>query len=134
MEIKGKAMSRLSGFIDGYKASNIASLESSIKYHLGEIKENIQSIISSEGVNKELLNSLKKAHSILDESDLDYFDKLIQFGEALKTTVLVTKTEHLAEKLNDPMMKMIVYHYLELAEKIEDKRINTLAIAIGGLF
>lgn len=134
MEEKRKAMSRLSGFIDGYKASNIASLESSIKYHFGEIKEKIQSIISSEGANKELLNSLKKAHSILDESDLDYFDKLIQFGEALKTTILVIKTEHLAEKLNDPRMKMIVYHYLELAEKIEDKRINTLAIAIGESF
>lgn len=134
MEKKGKAMSRLSGFIDGYKASNIASLESSIKYHFGEIKEKIQSIISSNEANKEFLNSLEKAYKILDDSDLDYFDKLIQFGETFKTTILMIKTENLAEKLSQNSMKMIVYHYLELAEKIEDKRINTLAIAIGELF
>ena len=134
MEEKGKAVSRLSGFINGYKASNIANLESSTKYHFGEIKDKIQSIISSEKANTEFVNSLEKAYKILDDSDLDYFDKLIQFGEAFKTTIFMIKTDDLAENLRQNRMKMIVYHYLELAEKIGDKRINTLAITIGELF
>ena len=139
--IKEKGSSQLSAFISGYKASNIASEESSIKYHIEEIKgllkpllDSIDSIDSIDTGKTDLNRSLNKANNILVNADSDYLDKLIKFGEALKTTVLISKSRNDNVILDDPKIKRIVYHYLELAEKMEDSRINTLALTIGDSF
>lgn len=134
MERKTKGESRLSGFINGYKSSNIASIDSSIKYHFSEIIENIHSILSESSEDRELQTSLRKAIKILVESNFDYFDKIIQFGEAFKTIVLIIKGRETSLSLRSDKIKKILYHYFELAEKIEDKKINSLAISIGELF
>ncbi len=130
---KNHSVSHLSGFINGYKASNIARIESSIKYHVGEINDKVKSLIGDNNIDDEILNPLKKISYILDDADSNYTDILIQFGEAFKLTILLCKNKNMDDVLNDPKIKMIIYHYLELAEKIEDKRLNNLAIAIGEL-
>lgn len=128
----GKKKSRLSGFVDGFRASNIASLESSIKYHLNEIETRIL-LIQSESNIQELSLYSSKALKILKDSYSDYIDRLIQLGEALKAIVIIGKISNLGDSGFSNHIKMIVYHYIELAEKLEDKRINSLAIEIGEL-
>jgi hypothetical protein len=65
---------------------------------------------------------------------VDYYDILIRFGETFKTALLTIKYENLTDEFNNPNLKMIPYHYLELAEKIDDRRIKSLAIEIGELY
>lgn len=132
MEKKSNISSRFKGFVDEYKASNIASIESSIEYHFEEITDRISLLISEIG-DKELLQLLAKISGIIEDSNSDYY-KLIQFGESFKTIVLMLKTRNLNTILDNPNIRMIVYHYLEMAERIGDNRINALAIEIGELF
>ena len=128
-----KTSSRLSGFVNSYKASNIANIESSIRFHMDEIKNKLSELLAMEIDNRDLFVLLQKSYYILNESTLDYFDILIQFGESFKTSIIISKTENIPGILTDSRMKMIVYHYLELAEKLEDRRVNSLAIEIGEL-
>jgi len=131
MDEKKNTSSKLSGFLDGYKASNIANAESTLRYHIGEIKENIEEMLSAPNQDDEIILLLKKSLKILNSGKLDLLSKFVEFGESFKTTIYMMKS---VSDFNKKKIKMVVFHYLELAEKIEDKKLNSLAIEIAELF
>lgn len=120
------------GFLEGYKASNIASSETAIEYYLNEMQEKIQSILSQREVLKCPFGELEKLSDIINEPNTNYISKYTKIGESLKTIVLEEKNSPCANNfLTNEKMKKIVYNFLELAEKSEDKQVSSIAIEIA---
>ncbi len=126
------------GFLDGYKARNIAASASSVTYHFGEKKNAVTDILASQrskNAPEELLASLNRLSQVLSDKLGDFLSAAVSCGEVLKTILLMSKqngdpTALLAEE----KMKRLVYHYLEFAELSEDKTVRDLAITIAEVF
>lgn len=126
------------GFVDGYKARNIATSTSSIKYHFDEIKSSVPDIIAAQrnkGAPVDLIQYLDRLEKILSVNITDFLSVAISCGEVLKTIIIIAK-QNLDQSgiLTDEKMKRIVYHYLEVAELSGDKTIGDLAIMIAENF
>jgi hypothetical protein len=126
------------GFLDGYKARNIAVSTSSVTYHFEEMRNATTDILSAQRLKnapKELLARLDHLAKMLSPTQDDFLSLAISCGEELKTILLISKENgDPTELLKEVKMKRLVYHYLEFAELSEDKQIGDLAIAIAEIF
>ena len=127
-----------SGFLDGYKASNIASSSSSVEYIFREMKHAIEDILISQrskNAPDQLISYLTQLSSVLSESHANVFQRAVSCGEILKTILLISKQYgDPSALLSEEKMKLLVYHYLDFAEISEDKTVRDLAISIGEMF
>lgn len=136
MKKSNKSISGLIGFLEGYKASNIASVEPTLEYHFDEIKDRINHLnddktLKSLIFTKMLLRSLL----IIDKQNIETFDKTLKFGESLKSAVFIAKGSDEFDKItHNVLIRSIIFHFLELADNIDDKKINDIAIQIGESF
>lgn len=133
-----KTSSSFAGFLDGYKARNIQSIERSLNYKIEEILELISSMnsfLKENPKNTELVNSLEKTSSFLKEKDVNVINRMYSFGEAFKSNIKIldTASEISAVNLKEKERK-IIYNFSELAKMSEDRRLINLAIEIGEAF
>jgi len=140
METKGghKKKSSFAGFLDGYKARNIQSVEKSLNYKIEEILEltnSMTGLLKKNPKNTDLVKSLKRTSSILKEKDVYIINRMHSFGEAFKSNIKIMDTtseidlDDLKEKERN-----IIYKFGELAKMSEDRRLMNLAIEIGETF
>lgn len=127
----------LSFFVDSYKASNIAKAEPSINFHFNAIQRNLEKYdkLLSDNDPYSLKDYFVKALNFVSDDSNDLLTKSIDFGEAFKAAITFMKSED--KKLSSPsssFLKKIIYHYLELASEMKDRRVNALAIEIGKIF
>jgi hypothetical protein len=126
------------GFLDGYKARNIAAATASVTYHFEAMRNATIDILSSQRLKdapKELLETLNRLSQMFSPTQDDFLSSAISCGEALRTILLISKQNGDPSKLlKEEKMKRLVYHYLEFAELSEDKTIGDLAIAIAEIF
>ncbi len=128
--------SNFSGFLDGYKANNLASMSSTFRYKKIEMKEHVDSILMILSQNpspqaEKLKNEFKAFNSNLIYN-LDSFDVLLNLGESLG--LIITSYKNLEKTIKDLLyndIKKIVYHYIDLAKKSEDTKTIEMAIEIG---
>jgi hypothetical protein len=126
------------GFLDGYKARNLAANKITSDFHIEEIirlvdklKEQINPI---ENTAIQTLDSGKKylAENITTEDPKAYYNNSISFGESLKS--FMDLNNNLLPQ-NSDILKKTIYHYLNLAKKLEDDdRITKLAREIANEF
>jgi len=129
METKGghKKKSSFAGFLDGYKARNIQSVEKSLNYKIEEILEltnSMTGLLKKNPKNTDLVKSLKRTSSILKEKDVYIINRMHSFGEAFKSNIKIMDTasemdlDDLKEKERN-----IIYKFGELAKMSEDRRL-----------
>jgi hypothetical protein len=126
------------GFLDGFKARNIAVSASSVTYHFDEMRSAVSVIITSQrskNVSNEILDLLDKLDKTLSNNQQDLLSMAISCGELLKTMLMISKQSGDPSKLlSEDKMKRLIYHYLEFAEITEDKIVGDLAIEIAEIF
>jgi hypothetical protein len=128
----------LAGFLNGYKARNIAASMSSVTYHFTEMRNAIVNILASQHEKNaavELVDTLGRLSQMLSSKQDDILSSAISFGEELKTILLISKENgDPTGLLQEEKLKRIIYHYLEFAELSEDTKVRDLAIAIAEIF
>lgn len=113
-----------SGFLDGYKAQNLANTSDTVNFHWSKLREQADSLVHENTLGNEL-SSLKK---ILEEP---FSVRQLQLvGEALKALISVS-TSTILENKN---AKGLIYHYFEAAEITADSASLRTAIDIGEMF
>jgi hypothetical protein len=133
-----KKKSRFAGFLNGYKASNIASIEPAIKFHEEQIYEKLSSLknmVAEQTNNTELLSMLNRLQSIMAKEDRDFLESALVFGEAFYSYLnmhneMFNQTDI---EINEKV-KYIIRDYISLAEKSEDTNLLSLAIKVGENF
>ena len=126
------------GFLDGFKARNIATSASSVSFQFGEMKESASELLDSQRANsapQESILLLERLIQAITSSPEDFLATGVICGEAIKTLLLISKNNGDPSKLlSEIKMKRLVFHFLEFAELSGDKSIGDLAITIGELF
>jgi len=122
--------SSFGGFIDGYKSSNIASIEGILLNKIGELVELLESAkeLNNNG-EEELTYFINKSLIVLkNKNKSDVIDLLITFGESLKLniSILSRSTGQVKEKV-----RKIIYNFVDAAKMSEDSTLINLAITIG---
>ena len=128
-----KNKSNFIGFLDGYKAKNIANIKPSLVYNLDEIAYNLDLLISAIEINdetKDLLSSLKRRKDKLN-SGKDILEVATVFGESLVINFALFKFAKTAQMDVLMILKRIILNYVEFAKKCEDNRIIDLAKRIA---
>jgi hypothetical protein len=126
-----KNVSSFGGFLDGYKASNIASIETALNYHLKEIislLEEIAQITSDENVD--VTNFLNRSLIEVKNIDIDIIERSISLGELINTFITIYR-ETIKKIQIQQKLKNITFHFLSLAEKSQDKELLSIAVKIG---
>ena len=131
--------SGLEGFLDGYKARNLAANKVTIDFHVEEMMRLIDKLEDDAQIqeDQESHQALEKAKKILEKNiecnDPNmYYNNSKLFGESLKT--FLDYNSDLSGNANQTMRKTI-YHYLNLAQKLEvDQQIVQLAREIASKF
>ena len=129
----------LEGFLDGYKAKNLAANKLTFDFHIEEMARLVDKLIVELNLpqNDNAIQTLNKGKSYLmqniETSDPTlYYTNSLSFGESLKT--FLDLNTNLEPGVMDILQKS-VYHYLNLAKKLEDdERITNLARAIANKF
>jgi hypothetical protein len=126
------------GFIDGYKARNIAASASSIKFHFIEMKNalvDIQASLSKQNsVSYEFIDSIQTLINEMERVQDDYIPITFLGGDVMKTLFLkVKKDENLSILLKEEKTKKFVRHFLAIAEISEEKPLLQLALSLGEL-
>ena len=130
-----KKKSSFAGFLNGYKARNIASIAPTLQVHVDEITNNINVLIDLMITHKksdELINLLKKSYTLLQRYDDDLLRRLLFFAEMFN--IYIDLHKELIDKEDTDInqrVKKIIYHLLALAEISEDKKLSSLAINVG---
>lgn len=120
-----------SGFLDGYKAQNIATTSSAAEFHFGQIAKQAKVL---EGILPDS-SSQNIFHFIHEKSELQKpTESLGALGEAIKTVIATNVNNQRNELIASDDFKKLVYHFLELAELSRDNSILDLAIDVGNLF
>lgn len=131
-----KTKSNLDGFLDAYKARNLAANKVTTDFHIEEIIRLI-SLLGTQGIsNQSEIDNGKNA--LIANKEIDnyeaYYANIIKFGESYKT-FLSFLTDVKKEDPSYLTMKKIIYHYLNLAKTLEgDKKIEEIAGEIADLF
>lgn len=132
-----KESTGLAGFLDGYKARNIAVSASSVTYHFSEMRNSVFGMLASQQAKsapEDLIEYIHRLSHILATQE-NTLTVAISFGETLKTIILMAKqADDPSELLREEKMKRLIYHYLEFAELSEDKTVGDLAISIAEMF
>jgi len=134
-----------SGFLDGYKARNIAASASSMMYHFEEMRSALDDILASQRSKgappeltqllSELFSRVSQALSLLSARQEEFLSVAVSCGEILRKIRLMSKQSGDATGLlAEEKMRPLVYHYLEFAELSGDKSITDLAISIAEIF
>ena len=131
--------SSFAGFLDGYKASNIASAAGSIHFHLGEIALELANVINNlkpDPANSDFIRSLERSRDLLANVDKDNpIPQFISLSEALEIVIdLYFKLSPETQKLVGSNIKKIIYHLLSVADKANDKGLLSVAIELGERF
>jgi len=113
-----------SGFLDGYKAQNLANTLDTANFHWSKLLEQANLLATENNLENELL-SLKE---ILQEPFSTIQLQLV--GEALKALISVSTIKILENK----NVKRFMYHYFEAAEITADSVSLNTAIDIGEIF
>ena len=128
--------SSLEGFLDGYKARNLAANKLTFNFHVEEIVRLLDKLIIQveNDDNKLASENLAKCKTTLSknfevDNSKDYYNNCVVFGDSFNTFIDVNKVKvDVVTELN----RKIIYHYLNLAKKMEDdKRIEELARKIA---
>jgi len=130
--------SGFAGFLDGYKAHNIAVSTSTVNFHFEEIKNAIEDICVSQhnkNAPDELIALLERLRILMNQPSDNIIPIAVSIGETIKTILFISKkTGDPSSLYSEERMKRLIYHYLELAELVEDKTVSDLAISIGELY
>lgn len=130
--------SSFAGFHDGYKASNIASIEPTLKIHLKEILAQITAlldVLKRKNKSEELIELLKRSHEILNNESIQILERSLSFGETFSIYLDMHKqTIGASDSEINQKVKKIIYNFLTLAEKSEDTNLSSLAIKLGENF
>jgi len=131
--------SSFAGFLDGYKASNIASAASSMNFHFVEIALELVTAINNltgDPSNSEVVRSLERSRDLLANVDKDNpIPQFISLSEALEIVIdLYFKLSPETQKLVGSNIKKIIYHLLSVADKANDKGLLSVAIELGERF
>ena len=133
-----KRKSSFSGFLDGYRASNITSNEPAINLHIEGILSHAQGLIDLLTINRkdqELIDALKKSYYLLQTGSVSISERLPLFAEAFSIYLdLHRQTIGKDEIEINQKVRKIVYHVLSIAEIIEDSRLSSFAIKVGESF
>lgn len=127
--------SGLSGFFQGYNSANIASIESTLQYHINEIQIIFKNLTSNLREDSRIKFDIEQCIKIFKNEDFEYSSKLVQFGEMYKRAVLKLINDK-SDSIyidNEGSFKKIAVHYLLIAKEMESEKINYLAIEIGEL-
>jgi len=126
------------GFVNGYKASNIATNLSKYNFIINEINTYLKKIrtLSNKNKNYSLSEEIEKMILNLDNPSEEIQLKILILGESLKLALNLYK-KIINDKNNQNLKELflkIIYHYLELASITEDTKIREKAIEIGKIF
>jgi hypothetical protein len=122
------------GFLEGYKARNLATNKVTIDFHVEEMIRLINELkkSSTEGIES-LDKSLECLKSNIDTTDsIKYYENSRLIGESLKNYIDLIKDK--VEPINS-LLKKTIYQYLNLVKKLEaDEQIKKLATEVAQLY
>jgi len=113
-----------SGFLNDYKAQNLANTSDTANFHWSKLREQAN-LLEHEYISENELLSLKK---ILNEQFT--IRQLQLLGEALKSLISVSTSKIFEDK----NAKGLMYHFFEAAEITADSVSLSTAIEIGEIF
>lgn len=115
-----------SGFLDGYKAQNLANVADTASFHWQVIREQVNIL---ESLNGKQLSSLKRV------VENDFAVRQLQLGgEAIKALLSIALSQKDTNLLASPNIKTLIYHYFEAAEATADSASLRTAMDIGEMF
>ncbi|MBI9082979.1 MAG: hypothetical protein JEZ11_05230 [Desulfobacterales bacterium] len=126
--------SNFSGFIDGYKAGNLATFSATFRRKKSEMDKFVEMIIENEKeAEKEVTDHLMSLSNLLKSIAEDY-EGLYLIGDKL---LFIITFKDFSDKLKGenifPLFKKVVYNFVELAKCSEDPKAMDIAISIGNI-
>jgi len=116
---------RFSGFLDGYRAQNLANVEATANFHWEQMRHQVAAMSDA---GDDFNGQLK---ILTDIFKIPFSIKQLQItGEAIKTLVSMSKPL----MADDKYFKALIYHYFEAAETTTDAASLRTAIEIGEVF
>src|SRR5689334_10840905 len=116
------------GFIKGFNAKNIASLQDTLEFKLEEVKELMQDISAqnaNENVSKSVNRVLKALNTITSD---DLVNKSFTAGELLKSSLTILKNA------DESKTRQIVLSFGQIAKLTDDKKLKEQAVELGNQF
>lgn len=130
--------SNIAGFLDGYKAGNVASFSSNFNSRKVDIDHLIQLIFDeiaqdSNAETKIFKTALTSIKTLFKESKSTP-DDLLAFGRLLKGLIISFKKLPVTDERISSYIKKIIYHFLDLSKSSNDGILMDMAIEIGELY
>lgn len=127
--------SNFAGFLDNYRAKNLASIEISVKSKLDIILQTIKKLRDSlnekEKKDFKSLTVLEQCEEILKRSfNDDLIEVLKDFGKHLDLNIEVLTSE-INEDIDKRKLVEIVYNYGEIAKMSDETDLVEVALSLG---
>lgn len=132
-----------SGFLDGYMAGNISANDTELKFHTEKINSFLQelkstlNVIDIEAPKKEQvikgINNLSPVSVQNEPSVDDYYNYSQSLSDVMSQIKNSIPREQLPTESNF-LVKRAIYHFLNIAKTLNDKRITDTAVAMASQF
>jgi hypothetical protein len=122
----------INGFLDGYKARNLAILENNLFYDIKDLEKIIyllSELTKDDPTFSKEHNNLNKIESKFKNTSIDILSRLIEFGIELSSFIGLASANFKRQYAN--RIKEIAIRYLDVCEKSNNKELLKRALDVA---
>lgn len=130
--MKSNIEDNISGFLDGYKARNIAILEDTLVFDIKELEKLLFLISELTKSDQEYNREFDKVNDIyiqFKNNSIDILSRLIEFGSDLNNFLDFIRPEFKQKYIT--RLEDIIFKYIEICEKSKNQELLKRAIKVA---
>ncbi|MBN2612912.1 MAG: hypothetical protein JXB00_15255 [Bacteroidales bacterium] len=130
--MKPKAEDNISGFLDGYKARNIAILEDTLVYDIKDLEKLLFLLTELAKENQDFRHEFETISDIYNHfknNSFDILSRLIELGGDLNNFLDIIKDNFKGKYSN--RIEDIIFKYIEICEKSKNQELLKRAIKVA---
>ncbi len=116
------------GFLDGYRAGNLAVARPKLTFRINSIQRicgKINDVLSAESLSL-MQEEWIRGCELLSQYEQDEFNTLIQFGQAVHAWLDMNQDYVQIEEIGE-LIKQLAYHYRYISSELDDRDIAELS-------
>jgi hypothetical protein len=130
--MKSKIEDNISGFLDGYKARNIAILEDTLVYDIKDLEKLLFLISEISKDDQDFKREYEKINEIYNQfknNSIDILSRLIEFGGDLNNFLDFISSNFKQKYII--RLENIIFKYIEICEKSKNQELLKRAISVA---
>lgn len=116
------------GFLDGYRAGNLAVARPKLTFRINSIQRicgKINDVLSARSLSL-MQEEWKRGCELLSQYEKDEFNTLIQFGQAVHAWLDMNQDYVQIDEIGE-LIKQLAYHYRYISSELDDRDIAELS-------